>query len=45
MTCFSAAVRRVLLVRNAEWVNGTDAGLVDDAVKATLALLEIRSPQ
>jgi hypothetical protein len=45
VTCLSAVVRRVLLVRNAEWVTGPDAGLVDDAVKATLTLLEIRPPQ
>jgi hypothetical protein len=42
VTCLSAAVRRVLLVWNVEWVNGPDAGLADDALKAALALLEIR---
>jgi hypothetical protein len=41
VTCLSAAMRLVLLMRNAEWVNGPDAGLVNDAVKATLTLLEI----
>jgi hypothetical protein len=45
VSCLSAAVRRVLLVRNVEWVNGPDAGLVDDAVKAALVLLEIRPAQ
>ena len=45
MTCLSAAVRRVLLVRNAEWVNGPGAGAVDGAVNAALVLLEIRPPQ